>query len=77
MGKVLIIGAGGVGGVVTHKCAQLPEVFEDICLASRTVEKCERIAAQLDRPIRTAQVDADKPEEVVRLVGQSVRIAGR
>jgi len=70
MGKVLIIGAGGVGGVVTHKCAQLPEVFEDICLASRTVEKCEKIAAQLDRPIQTAQVDADKPEEVVRLINR-------
>ena len=30
MGKVLIIGAGGVGGVVTHKCAQVPEVFDQI-----------------------------------------------
>ena len=27
--RVLIIGAGGVGRVVTHKCAQLPEVFGD------------------------------------------------
>ncbi len=68
MGKVLIIGAGGVGGVVAHKCAQVPEVFEEICLASRTVEKCEKIAAQLSRPIKTARVDADKPEEVVRLM---------
>ncbi|MFH1664559.1 MAG: saccharopine dehydrogenase family protein [Candidatus Omnitrophota bacterium] len=68
MSKVLIIGAGGVGGVVTHKCAQLPEVFDEICLASRTVEKCERIAAQLERPIRTAKVDADNTGEVVRLI---------
>jgi saccharopine dehydrogenase (NAD+, L-lysine-forming) len=59
MSKVVIIGAGGVGGVVTHKCAQLPEVFTDIVLASRTVSKCEAIAAQLDRPIRTAAIDAD------------------
>ena len=36
MKKVMIIGAGGVGAVVAHKCASLPEVFEDILLASRT-----------------------------------------
>lgn len=64
MAKVVIIGAGGVGGVVTHKCAQLPEVFTDIVLASRTVSKCDAIAAQLDRPIRTAQVDADNVPEL-------------
>ncbi len=59
MAKVVIVGAGGVGQVVTHKCAQVPEVFSDIILASRTLAKCERIAAQIDRPIRVAQVDAD------------------
>ncbi|MBI5094243.1 MAG: saccharopine dehydrogenase family protein [Candidatus Hydrogenedentes bacterium] len=68
MSNVLIIGAGGVGGVVTHKCAQVPEVFSEICLASRTLERCERIKAQLSRPIRTAKVDADKPAEVVALI---------
>lgn len=67
MKKVLIIGAGGVGGVVTHKCAQLPEVFGEICLASRTKSKCDAIAAQLSRPIKTAQVDADNPAEVAAL----------
>jgi saccharopine dehydrogenase (NAD+, L-lysine forming) len=68
MSKVLIIGAGGVGGVVTHKCAQAPEIFSEIMLASRTVQKCEKIAAQLDRPIQTATVDADKQAEVVALI---------
>jgi saccharopine dehydrogenase (NAD+, L-lysine forming) len=68
MSKVLIIGAGGVGGVVTHKCAQHPEVFSEICLASRTEEKCRAIAAQLDRPIQTAQVDADSVDELVALI---------
>ena len=34
MSNVLIVGAGGVGQVVAHKCAQLPEVFSDITLAS-------------------------------------------
>lgn len=68
MSKVLIIGAGGVGGVVTHKCAQLPEVFSDIILASRTEEKCKKIASQLSRPIRTAQVDADNVAELTALL---------
>ena len=68
MAKVLIVGAGGVGQVVTHKCAQVPEVFSEIVLASRTLEKCERIAAQIDRPIETARVDADQVEEMVALI---------
>lgn len=68
MGRVLIVGAGGVGQVVAHKCAQVPEVFTDICLASRTVEKCDKIAAQLSRPISTAKVDADNVPEMVELI---------
>jgi saccharopine dehydrogenase (NAD+, L-lysine-forming) len=68
MSKVIIIGAGGVGGVVTHKCAQLPEVFPEIILASRNEEKCKKIAAQLSRPIRTAQVDADNVAELTALL---------
>ncbi len=67
MAKIVIIGAGGVGGVVTHKCAQLPEVFTEIVLASRTQSKCEAIAAQLPHPIRTARVDADNVAELVTL----------
>ncbi|MFH2067046.1 MAG: saccharopine dehydrogenase family protein [Pseudomonadota bacterium] len=68
MGKVLIIGAGGVGQVVAFKCAKLPEVFSEICLASRTLEKCNRIAEMLPRKIRTAQVDADNVPELVSLI---------
>ena len=68
MGKVLIIGAGGVGNVVAHKCAQVPQVFEQICLASRTVAKCDAIAANLPRPIQTAQVDADNVKQMVALI---------
>mgnify|MGYP003298778342 CR=1 FL=1 len=30
MARVLIIGAGGVGAVVAHKCASVPEVFTEI-----------------------------------------------
>lgn len=68
MAKVLIIGAGGVGQVVAHKCAQVPEVFTEICLASRTESKCRKIAAQLPRMIETAQVDADNVPELVALL---------
>lgn len=68
MSKVLIIGAGGVGGVVVHKCAQAEEVFSSIVLASRTIEKCEKIRQQVKKPIEIAQVDADNTPEVVRLI---------
>ncbi|MEI6892310.1 MAG: saccharopine dehydrogenase family protein [Pontiella sp.] len=68
MSKVLIIGAGGVSGVVVKKCAALPEVFSEIMLASRTLSKCDAIAAQLNRPIQTAQVDADHVPELVELI---------
>lgn len=68
MAKVLIVGAGGVGQVVAHKCAQVPQVFSEIVLASRTLSKCEGIAAQLDRPIETAQVDADDVSEMAALI---------
>jgi saccharopine dehydrogenase (NAD+, L-lysine-forming) len=68
MSKVLIIGAGGVGQVVTHKCAQHPEAFSEIMLASRTKSKCDAIAAQLPRKIQTAQVDADNVPELVKLI---------
>ncbi len=68
MGKVLIIGAGGVGSVVTQKCARVPEVFSEITLASRTLEKCEKIAGLIARPIGTAQVDADNVAETASLL---------
>lgn len=70
MGRIMIIGAGGVGGVVIHKCAQLPEVFTEILVASRTLEKCKAIQEQLPRPIQIAQVDADNTKEVVGLIRQ-------
>ncbi|HPI90221.1 MAG TPA: saccharopine dehydrogenase family protein [Spirochaetota bacterium] len=68
MSRVMIIGAGGVGQVVAHKCAQVPEVFSEIMLASRTKEKCDRIAAQITREIETARVDADNVRELVTLI---------
>ncbi|HJP18593.1 MAG TPA: saccharopine dehydrogenase family protein [Nitrospinota bacterium] len=68
MSRVLIIGAGGVGAVVARKCAKVPEVFSEICLASRTLEKCERIKKQINRSLEVAQVDADNRNEVTSLI---------
>ena len=73
MGKVLIIGAGGVGRVTAIKCAQHPDVFSEILLASRTKAKCDQIAADIaatigGNPIQTAQVDADNVPELVALI---------
>ncbi len=71
MGKVLIIGAGGVGTVVAHKVAQNNDVFTEIMLASRTKSKCDAIAKDLlERygvEAQTAQVDADNVPELVAL----------
>ena len=68
MGKVLIIGAGGVGTVVAHKIAQKPEVFTEIVLASRTQSKCDAIADAIGgNHIVTDRVDADKVEDLVAL----------
>lgn len=71
MGKALIIGAGGVASVVAHKCCQVPDVFEEICIASRTLSKCEAIKDKIDggkTKVSVAQVDADKTEEVIELI---------
>lgn len=71
MGKALIIGAGGVASVVAHKCCQNPEVFEEICIASRTLSKCEALRDKLQggkTKVSAAQVDADHTEEVVALI---------
>ncbi len=69
MGKVLIIGAGGVGTVVARKMAANPDVFTDIMLASRTLSKCEEIAkAAGGNRIQTARVNADNVPELVALI---------
>ena len=72
MSKVVIVGAGGVGGVVAHKCAMNPEIFSDILLVSRTVSRCEKIQAEIKelhgRDIRVAGLDVmDVPATVALL----------
>ena len=62
MQNVLVIGAGGVGAVAVVKMAMHPEIFKDITLASRTLSKCDEIAANVKTRtgvvIKTAQIDA-------------------
>ena len=65
----MIIGAGGVGRVVVHKCAMNVDVFGNIVLASRTKSKCDAIAREIkDVEIKTAAVDADNTQELVNLI---------
>ena len=72
MAKVLIIGAGGVGGVVAHKCAMAGTPFDELMLASRTKSKCDAIATQVKemhgKDIITAAVDADDVPQTVALI---------
>jgi saccharopine dehydrogenase (NAD+, L-lysine-forming) len=69
MGKVIIIGAGGVGNVVAKKCAREKDVFSEILLASRTKSKCDAIASEIEENhIKTARIDADNVEELVSLI---------
>ena len=74
MGKALIIGCGGVASVAIHKCCQNSEVFEEICIASRTVSKCDALKEKLQgttkTKITTAQVNADNVEELIELINK-------
>lgn len=73
MGKALIIGAGGVASVTVHKCCQNPDVFEEICIASRTKSKCDALKEKLDggrTKISTAQLNADNVDEIIALINE-------
>ncbi|MBB6123042.1 saccharopine dehydrogenase family protein [Sphingobium subterraneum] len=74
MSKVLVIGAGGVGSVAVHKMAMNTDIFSDITLASRTLAKCDAIAASVRErtgvTISTAQIDADDVAATTALIKQ-------
>ncbi len=80
MRNVLIIGAGAVGSAVTHKCAQHNDELGDICLASRTLAKCEQIVESVnarnnlenpDGKLGVAQLDAKDTDAVVDLIARN------
>ena len=72
MARILIIGAGGVGRVVAHKCAQVPEVFTEIMLASHNVSKCEKIRDEIrmktNREIQVAEINAEDVPKLTQLI---------
>ncbi|WP_413692981.1 carboxynorspermidine synthase [Psychromonas sp. KJ10-2] len=77
--SVLQIGAGGVGWVIAHKCAQNNDVFGDITIASRTLSKCEKIITSIkgrnnlkdsSKSISAVKVDADDVAALVALINQ-------
>ena len=71
MGKALIIGAGGVASVVVHKCCQNSAAFQEICIASRTLSRCEALKKQVDggaTKVSVAQVDANNVDELIKLI---------
>ena len=75
MANLLIIGAGGVGSVVAHKCAQAAKesgAFDKIVLASRTLARCRAIAGsvkeRLGVDLEIAEVDAENVPQLCELI---------
>ncbi len=74
MSRVLIIGCGGVASVAIQKCCQNDAVFTEICIASRTVSKCDALKAKIEAEgktktvITTAALDADNKDAVLALI---------
>ncbi len=69
---LLIIGAGGVSTVASLKCAMNIDTFENITLASRTLQKCvdikKLIKQKINIDINVAMVDANNTEELIKLI---------
>lgn len=75
MGRVLMIGAGGVATVAAHKIMQNADTFSEFIIASRRKSKCDELVETLRykgylQPIQTAQVDADDVEQLKQLFSQ-------
>ena len=72
MGKIMIVGCGGVGSVAVHKCCQNSGAFSEVVIASRTLSKCDALKKKLEgttkTKITTAQVDADDTAVLTELI---------
>jgi saccharopine dehydrogenase (NAD+, L-lysine-forming) len=72
MKKVLVIGAGGVSSVAVHKMAMNADIFGEIHLASRTLAKCDAIAASVlartGQKVATYSVDAEEVPALTNLI---------
>ena len=71
MSRVVVVGCGGVAQVAIAKCCQLDDVFTELCIASRTLSKCEAVKEKLQpntkTKITTYELDANNYDEVVKL----------
>lgn len=73
MARALIIGAGGVGTVVAHKCVENHEVFSDLCIASRSIERpqalVDKLSSEQDKvKLQARTVDADDVDQLIALI---------
>lgn len=72
MARVLVIGCGGVANVAIRKCCMRSDIFGELCIASRTLSKCDALKAELDGKtktvVTTAKVDADSFDELCTLI---------
>lgn len=72
MSRLLVIGCGGVASVAIHKCCQNSQVFSELCIASRTLSKCNALKSALEdktsTKITTAQVDAENVPALTALI---------
>ena len=80
MSRVLVIGCGGGANVAIRKCCQADDVFTELCIASRTKSKCDALAEALKGKtktvVTTAQVDADKVDELVEKLVEQISTKG-
>lgn len=76
---VLIVGTGGVGSVIAHKCAQNNDVFGDIYVASKSVVKCNKTIESIlkkgnlkdqTKKLIARQVDANDISDLVSLIDE-------
>jgi len=67
-----MIGAGGVATVAAFKIVQNADVFTEFMIASRRKAKCDKLVSDIHAKgykmdIKTAEVDADDKQQLVRL----------
>ncbi|MBI4846340.1 MAG: saccharopine dehydrogenase family protein [Candidatus Omnitrophica bacterium] len=78
--NVLLVGAGGVAHVALHKCAQNNDILGDLCIASRTQNKCDKIIESVKKKNRikdktkkiySRQINALDVDAVVKLIKET------
>ena len=69
--NVMIVGAGGVAHVAAHKCAQNNDVLGDLCIATRRVEKAERIIASIHAKKNSKNPSPHLKNHALKLIDRS------